>query len=218
MQRSDLSDPDGARSCPPCPFTRKIRERERATWDRVIEDVGPGLRLYLVGKFPRLGANLDELKDCLQDVWHRAMEKCEQFEGGPDEAQSKTVLRTWLQTLAYRHLLNRFKKEANEPIPLAEPEDPCDSARRVEPAAPGSSPSSLVGWSQWFEQLGAQLDPVELRIVQLRIFEGRTWPDIPPLLPSQEGERPLSVDQVKYRFQQACEKLVRWLKEDDDHV
>jgi len=154
--------------------------------------------------------------DLVQMTWQRACKNFKSFRSGPDEEQTRAVLRAWLRRIMRNVHANMVRASNALPRRPPAPVVPLESIRVdgadqvLEPQALDPSPSHALRAEERTERIEealAQLtDPQDRRVVALVFFESRTLRQTAEVL----GE---TYDQVRYRLDKILVRLGEYLKE-----
>jgi RNA polymerase sigma-70 factor (ECF subfamily) len=148
--------------------------QEGAEWAFTLlyRDVNPRLVRYLAAQSPSIA------EDLAADTWLAAARQLTAFEGGEDD------FRAWLFTIAYRQLVQHWRKAAR---------------RRTDPVSPGSFPElagpddpeaagvSAMSAREAAAALAAALPPDQAQVVLLRVVAGLDVDQVATLLGKRAG-------------------------------
>jgi RNA polymerase sigma factor (sigma-70 family) len=154
--------------------------------------------------------------DLVADTWLRAWQRLADFRGGPDDAQTGALFRSWLTRIVHtvhangvRHDRADFRAPPAGIISL-------DAAGTGESADPGRDlPADDPSPGHWLRQdeekariaaTLAKLDPCDRAVVELHIFQDWTLGRVADHLG-------LTYDQVRYRLHGALDRLGQELGE-----
>jgi RNA polymerase sigma-70 factor, ECF subfamily len=155
--------------------------------------------------------------DLAQEAWLRTWQKLDQFQGGPDDAQTLERFRAWLRRIVERIGLNTLRaRQADRrqpPGPVQSLDqlgrEPSGFPQRIEPVSPASTPPALAEQEERIRLVRTALqklpDEEDRDILRLRFIEGQSLRQI-----AQKLKR--NHETVRQRFHAALRQLELELK------
>jgi RNA polymerase sigma-70 factor (ECF subfamily) len=156
----------------------RARSGDSAATDELLALIRPWVEQLARSHGRQCGLH-ESVPDLMQEVWLRAWQKLDQFQGGADEAAAVGMFRAWLARIVSRLGQNAARDEAaQQRTPPGKLLRLGDSTAPLDPSAAEPTPSAHAQAAEQarlvYEALGRVADPLDRDILAMRFFEGRS--------------------------------------------